>query len=72
MRSLENCLRSCDDLDIQIIHAILAGQNDEQIEDRLYLAHSSLHYRLKRLYKLSKVKNRNELKKIFRYYLPNL
>ena len=71
MRNLENCLRSCDSLDIQILHAILAGQGNEQIENSLYLAHSSLHYRLKRIYQLANVENRGELEKLFQYYLPN-
>ena len=71
IRNLENCLRNCDDLDIQILHAILADQSNEQIESSLYLAHSSLHYRLKRLYQFANVTSRSELEHLFKYYLPN-
>ena len=71
IRNLENCLRNCDDLDIQILHAILTGQSNEQIESSLFLAHSSLQYRLKRIYRLVNVEHRSELEKLFQYYLPN-
>ena len=71
MHNLENCLRNCDDLDIRILRAILSGLSIEQIESSLFLAHSSLHYRLRRIYQLANVERRSELEQLFRYYLPN-
>ncbi len=71
LRNLENCLRKCDDLDIRILHAMLSGQRNEEIENSLYLAHSSLHYRIKRMYQLANVESREELERLFRHYLPN-
>lgn len=71
LRNLENCLRRCDELDIRILHAMLAGERTEEIENNLFLAHSSLHYRMKRMYQLANVQTRKELEELFRYYLPN-
>ena len=71
MRNLENCLRRCDELDMRILRAVMAGKSNEQIETELYLAHSSLHYRLRRLYQFAQVGSRAELEERFRYYLPH-
>lgn len=71
IRNLENCLQACDELDLKILHAILNGQSNSQIESELYLARSSLYYRQRKLYKLANVMNKNELKNKFSYYLPN-
>lgn len=71
VRNLENCLRACDALDAQILRAILRGDSNEQIENELFLAHSSLYYRLKKLYQLANVQTRTELEDLFRFYLPN-
>ena len=71
IRNLENCLRACDALDTQILHMVLQGQSNEQIENGLFLAHSSLHYRLRKLYQLANVSSRTELETLFKYYLPN-
>ena len=72
IRNLENCLRRCDELDMRILRAVMAGLSNEQIEAELYLAHSSLHYRLRRLYQFAHVASRAELEAHFRYYLPHL
>ena len=72
IRNLENCLRRCDELDMRILRAVMAGLSNEQIESELYLAHSSLHYRLRRLYQFAHVASRAELEAHFRYYLPHL
>lgn len=71
LRNLENCLRGCDALDTQILRCLLRGQSNEQIETSLFLAHSSLYYRLKKLYQLANVSCRAELESLFQYYLPN-
>lgn len=71
VRNLENCLRSCDSLDLQILQDILAGKSNSQIEEELFLAHSSLYYRLRRLYQTANVSSQLELKHILRFYLPN-
>lgn len=71
MRNLENCLRACDELDTRILRSILQGKSNERIESELFIAHSSLHYRLKKLYQLANVNSRAELEKLFTYYLPN-
>lgn len=71
VRNLENCLRSCDSLDLQILQGILAGKSNDQIESDLFLAHSSLYYRLRKLYQMANVPNRAELKRVFGFYLPN-
>ncbi len=70
VRSLENCLRGCDDVDLQILRSILCGKSNEQIENEMFLAHSSLYYRLHKLYQVANVSNRDELKQIFAFYLP--
>ncbi len=71
IRNLENCLRRCDELDMRILRAVTEGKSNEQIETELYLAHSSLHYRLRRLYQFAQVGSRSELEERFRYYLPH-
>ncbi len=71
LRNLENCLRACDALDQQILRALLRGDSIEQMEETLFIAHSSLHYRLKKLYSLANVTSRAELEKLFNCYLPN-
>lgn len=71
IRSLENCLRGSDEMDMQILHAILEDKSNEQIENDLFLARNSVCYRLKKLYQLANVSNRSELKRLFRQYLPN-
>jgi len=71
IRSLENCLRGCDEIDMQILHAVLEGKSNEQIEIDLFLTRNSVYYRLKKLYQVANVTNRTELKELFRHYLPN-
>ena len=71
IRSLENCLRGCDEIDNQILHAVLEGKSNEQIESDLFLARNSVYYRLKKLYQAAGVSHRTELKELFRHYLPN-
>ena len=71
IRSLENCLRGCDEIDEKILRAVLEGKSNEQIEDDLFLARNSVYYRLKKLYQVANVSNRTELKKLFKHYLPN-
>lgn len=65
---IENCLCSCVQLDLQIIHELLLGSSYETISERLFLSRSALNYRLKKLFLAASVKSRKEFETLFGQY----
>ncbi|MDD4743959.1 MAG: LacI family transcriptional regulator [Clostridiaceae bacterium] len=71
IRSLEQCLRLCDELDYKIICELLAGHSYEAIGFRLYLSRSALSRRLKKMYQLVDVSSRSSFLTLLNKYIAN-
>ncbi|NLO37267.1 MAG: LacI family transcriptional regulator [Clostridiaceae bacterium] len=71
IRSLEQCLRLCDELDYKIICELLAGYSYEAVGFRLYLSRSALSRRLKKMYQLAGVSSRSSFLSLINKYIVN-
>lgn len=68
---IENCLASCDALDLRIIRAILNGESYESISESLFISRSGLNYHLRRIYPAAHVSNRKDFERLFRQYFTH-
>lgn len=71
IRSLEQCLRLCDELDYKIISELLADSSLEIIGFKLYLSRSSLSRRLKKIYQSVNASTRDAFTDLVRRYVKN-
>ena len=65
---MENCLTKCDSLSLQIIGALLAQKNYDQISESLFISRSALNYRLKKIFSSASVSSRKEFEALFWEY----
>jgi hypothetical protein len=71
VRSLEQCLRLCDQLDYKIIYQLLSGSSYENIGFNLYLSRSALRRRLMKIYDLVNVRSRGDFEALMHKYVTN-
>ena len=64
---LETLIQSCDQTDMQILKCLLEGNSYEKISKALFLARSSVHYRIRCLEKAIGVTTLDELKDFLRF-----
>jgi len=72
IRSIENCLMQCDELDFKAIYGILKGNSYENIADSLFISLGSLRYRLKKMYSSLGVASRVKFETTLRKYINNV
>ena len=66
MRAIQNCLSSCDDIDLKIIFGVLRGESNEMISEKISVSSGTVAYRLRHIYKTARVETKAELERLFR------
>ena len=66
MRAIQNCLSSCDDIDLKIIFGVLRGESNETISEKISVSSGTVAYRLKHIYSVAHVETKSELERLFR------
>ena len=57
----EELVRIWDSLDKKIVAALLEGRNTASVAEKLFISHSSVKYRIRKMLNLAKIKDRSEL-----------
>ncbi len=72
LKTLEDCLQQCDQLDYRILQGTLGDLSTDQLAEQVFVAPGTVQYRLKKLYEAVGVKTKKELIETTRPYLCNL
>lgn len=71
MIKIEKLLGLCDKTDFELLQLVLAGFTCSEIADKLYMSTNGIKYKLKGMYKLCDVNNKNEFLKLVGKYIQN-
>jgi hypothetical protein len=71
LRKLENCLLTCDPLDIKILSAVYANESISAMAERLFVSIGTINYRLKQLYVSTGIGQKNELTQQLHKYISS-
>lgn len=72
LRKLENCLMTCDPLDIKILSGIYANESIASMAQRLFVSMGTINYRLKQLYTRTNIAQKNVLMQQLRKYFSSV
>lgn len=71
LRKLENCLLTCDPLDIKILSAMYSNESISAMAERLFVSIGTINYRLKQLYASTGIGQKNELTQQLHKYISS-
>ncbi len=72
LRKLENCLMTCDPLDIKILSGIYSNESITSMAQRLFVSMGTINYRLKQLYTRTNIGQKNVLMQQLRKYFSSV
>lgn len=65
---VENMLRSCDELDLKLLDAVLKGDSYETAAENCFISQNTVKYRIKKLMNLCKTENKKEFINLIKKY----